>query len=260
MKTPLQTITAILLAIVFFAGSGVLLHFVREERLQKTCGKLQVEFGDSLKFVSEKNIRDYIDKSYGKYIGSRIDSVELGRIESLLESKSAIRRCEAWTTDDGILHVKISQRAPAVRLMYSDTEGFYCDETGYIFPLHSSYTAPVPTIRGNIPVRPAQGYKGLAEKEEERQWISRMLAMQKYIYGSSKLKALIREVSVSDNGDFTLTTNNGEEEFIFGEASDLEEKFDKIDKYYAYIRPNKSEESYKIVNLKYKKQIICRQN
>lgn len=260
MKSPLQCITALLLAMIFVAGTCVLFYTVREGRLQKTCERLQVEFTDSLKFVSEKNVRDYIDKAYGRYIGSRIDSVELDKIESLLESKSAIMNCEAWTTDDGTLHVGISQRTPSLRLMYSDTEGFYCDATGYIFPLHSTYTAPVPTIKGNIPVRPEKGYKGFAEKESERKWLQGLLSMQEYIDKNAKRKDLVKEVSVANNGDLILSTTAGEETFIFGRACDIEEKFDKIDKYYAYIRPNKTEENYKIVNLKYKKQIICRKD
>lgn len=260
MNTPLQRITALLLAMIFVAGTWMLLRQVKEERMQKTCEKLQVEFKDSLKFVSEKNIRDYMDKAYGKYVGSRIDSLELDRIEKLLESKSAIMRCEAWITDDGVLHVGISQRAPAVRLMYGEDEGFYCDETGYIFPLHSTFTAPVPTIKGNIPMRPEKGYKGFAKNESDRDWLEGLLSMQKYINNSARTRNLVKEISVADNGDLTLTTNSGDEVFIFGKASDIEEKFDKIDKYYAYIRPNKSEEDYKVVNLKYKKQIICRKD
>ena len=64
-----------------------------------------MHFADSLRFVSEQDIRDYLDKRYGPYIGERMDSVQLARIEDMLESRSAVMRAEAWTTDDGVLHV-----------------------------------------------------------------------------------------------------------------------------------------------------------
>ena len=63
-----------------------------------------------------------------------------------------------------ILHVRITQRAPVLR--FQDGErGFYVDAEGFIFPLHKTYTAPVPVVEGAIPVDVPAGYKGEAREE-----------------------------------------------------------------------------------------------
>ena len=56
-----------------------------------------------------------------------------------------------------------------------------------------------------------------------------------------------------------FTLEGKPEKFVFGDLDDFGEKFAKIDDFYAYIKPEKPDTEYKVVNLKYKKQIICRQ-
>ena len=160
MKAAVRYSLAAVLAVALCVGVAFLYRTVRQESALVVCGRLDVHFADSLRFVSEQDIRDYLDKRYGPYIGERMDSVQLARIEDMLESRSAVSRCEAWATDDGVLHLDITQRAPVLRFMRSEEEGFYVDESGYIFPLHPSYTAPVPVVEGAIPVDIPAGYKG----------------------------------------------------------------------------------------------------
>ena len=73
----------------------------RRAHAQVSCERIEVRFEDEHRFFSDEDIRSFLDKRYGVYTGQPLDSVNLGRIEALLEGQSAIRRCEAWTTDDG---------------------------------------------------------------------------------------------------------------------------------------------------------------
>ena len=246
-------------AVGFAAGMGMLLHSSREQRSLLACKEMTVTFEDSLEFVSEKDIRDYLGEEYGDFVGKSLDSIALSGIETTLEAKSAIRSSEAWITDDGVLHVSVAQRAPAMRFMNGE-KGFYTDERGCIFPLHPAYTAPVPTVEGAIPVSVADGYKGEAPEEEERRWIAGMLELNGFISRSKAWRNAITFMGVEKNGDIVLETTRGPEKVIFGNSSDTEEKFLKLEKYYGSIVPGMGEGTYKTVNLKYKHQIICRKD
>ena len=90
MKVRALHIVRVLLALLFFAGVGFILHFSSEERASKVCTGISVEFSDSLKFVSQDDIKNYISSNYGAVTGQRLDSVKLDMLERLLESKSAI--------------------------------------------------------------------------------------------------------------------------------------------------------------------------
>ncbi len=246
------------LAAAFCTGMGFLYRHVRQEQSRLICGRLEVSFSDSLRFVSEQDVREYLDTRYGSFIGQRLDSVGLSRIEDLLESRSAIMDCEAWTTDDGVLHVDISQRAPVLR--FQDGErGFYVDAEGYIFPLHKTFTATVPVVEGAIPVSVPDDYKGEAPGERERQWIAGMLEVDRYISASRAWKDRVSGFRVRPGGELVLQLEGRGEQFIIGQPEDIPDKFARIERYLGVIAPSLEEGHYKTVNVKYNQQIICRQ-
>ena len=259
MKAAIRYSLAAVLAVALCVGVVFLYRQVRQENDQLVCGRLDVHFVDSLRFVSEQDIRDYLDKRYGPYIGERMDSVQLARIEDMLESRSAINRCEAWTTDDGVLHLDITQRAPVLRFMRSEEEGFYVDERGYIFPLHPSYTAPVPVVEGAIPVDIPTGYKGEAQDERARAWIAGVLAMNRHIASNRSWQRRIEHIRVRPGGELLLSLTGRSEEFFVGQPQEIPDKLQRIDRYIGTIAPSKPQGYYHTVNVKYKQQIICRQ-
>ena len=245
-------------AAAFCIGMGFLYRNVRQEQSRLICGKLEVSFSDSLRFVSEQDIREYLDTRYGSFIGQRLDSVGLSRIEDILESRSAVMRCEAWTTDDGVLHLDVTQRAPVLR--FQDGErGFYVDAEGFIFPLHPTYTAPVPVIEGAIPVDVPEGYKGETPGEEAQQWIAGVLEVDRYIAASRNWKDRVSSFRVRPGGEIVLQLEGRPEQFILGQPEDIPDKFARIEQYLGVIAPTLGEGHYRTVNVKYNQQIICRQ-
>ena len=95
MKKAFRYILFGVLAAAFCVGIGFLYSRVRQEQGRIICGRLEVNFSDSLRFVSEQDIREYLDTRYGSFVGQRLDSVGLARIEDILEARSAVMRCEA---------------------------------------------------------------------------------------------------------------------------------------------------------------------
>lgn len=247
-----------IITLAFFACMALLYQHVRQEQGRIICGQLEVSFSDSLHFVSEQDIRDYLDSRYGSFIGQRLDSVGLSRIEDILETGSAVMRCEAWTTDDGVLHLDVTQRAPVLRFQ-DGAKGFYVDAEGFIFPLHPTFTAQVPIIEGAIPVDVPEGYKGETPGEEAQQWIAGVLAVDRYIAASRGWKDRVSAYRVRPGGELVLQLEGRQEQFIFGQPEDIPDKFARIEHYLGVIAPAFEEGHYRIVNVKYNQQIICRQ-
>ena len=250
MKLNLKHIVVGVAAALIIAGMLLLAGCGRAIRSRVLCNALDVQIKDAWEFVTPEDIRGFLDKNYGVYIGTHLDSLDLAGIESLLEKKSIVMKSEAWTTRDGVLHVSIVQRAPALRFQKGD-EGFYMDRTGFVFPLHSSYTADVPVIEGGIPKLDSTRRAG---------WCAGLLELSDFVSGSRQWKDRVEKISVDGNGEVMLKTTDGNESFILGYPDDIKAKFEKINKYYSYIRPSREEGYYKRVNLKYNKQIICRKD
>ena len=258
MKPLVRNIILIAVCAVLVAGLCVLLSVSKAHRSLVTCEGLKVEFADVHRFVTEDDIKGWLEQYYGNYIGQRIDSVGLDRIEGILDEQSAILGSEAWTTGDGLLHVRISQRVPVLRLQKGET-GCYVDDRGCLFPLQKNYTAPVPVVQGAVPVQITEGYKGRPQTGPEQRWVGDALVMMDWIRRSKTWKEAFVEFSVSPGGDLVLTPREGRERFIFGSPDHVAQKFDRIGKYYEYIKPAREEGWYRTVNVKFDRQIICRQ-
>lgn len=248
----------LILSLAVIAASTALLIILNiannEQRNQLTCSGLNVEFTDSFNFVTENDIKGWIDTFYGSYVGQRLDSVKLAAIEKMLDSKSAVLKSEAYTTPDGLLNVRISQREPVVRFQKGDI-GFYIDERGFIFPLQKNYSAKVPIIDGQIPVLYTDGYKGEPHNEKEARWLASVLKMVNFMKTNKIWSDNIVQMSVDGEGDLILVPREGKERFVFGYPENIEDKFSRIEKYYQYIMPEKE---YSSVNVKYDNQIICK--
>lgn len=228
-----------------------------QKRMQLACVGVNVEFGGGYRFVTKKDIESYLQKDYGTYLGKRLDSLNLDRIENILNQKSAILKTDAYTTPDGMLNVKVWQRSPVVRFRKGDL-GFYSDEMGFLFPLQSNYALDVPTISGHIPLEFTSGYKGEPKTDKEKAWLAKVVGLAEYIQNSPDWKYAFSKITVDADGDFLMTPSQGSEQFIFGKPDDIEAKFSRIRKYYTAIVPAKGH--YKTVNVKFRKQIICRDN
>lgn len=250
MKISLKLIVVCAAVALMLAAFALLVGCGKAGRSKVLCNALDVQIKDAYEFVTPDDIRGFLDRKYGVYIGQRLDSLDLGRMERMLEEKSVVMKSEAWTTRDGVLHISIVQRAPALRFQRG-SQGFYIDKTGYVFPLHSSYTADVPLIEGDIPP---------LEDGQNAEWSKGLLELCSYITSSRQWKERIEKISVGAGGDVELKTIDGKERFIFGFPDDIPAKFAKMGKYYSHIRPSKDEGYYKSVNLKYNKQIICRKD
>ena len=253
------------LKIAMISGAIVLMGLIcfviwgmnKEKQRLKTCEGIKVEYTDDYRFVTPEDIESYLRSDYGAYMGQRLDSVNLRKIEDILDSKSAVLKAEAYTTPDGYLNIKLRQREPVVRFQKGEM-GFYADERGFLFPLQSNYTSRVPIIDGDVPLGVTSGYKGEPKTESEKAWLEETIRMVGFIKASRTWSENISQMTVSANGDIVMVPRVGKEKFIFGGPDNAEDKFERIGKYYSAIVPEKGEGYYSTVNVKYDGQIVCR--
>ncbi len=227
------------------------------QRHLMTCAALKVEILDDYDFVTQEEVEKILTADYGPFIGQRLDSVNLDRMEKILAGKSAILKAEAYTTKDSLLHIMITQRQPVVRFQRRDG-GFYSDADGFLFPLQQNFTSMVPVIDGDIPLSEELSYKGRPRSEEERLWLGDILRMISYMSSSGNWNENIVQITVEKDGNLVMIPRKGKERFLFGPPEDIESKFRRMALYYGSIVPEKGEDYYSTVNLKFSKQIVCR--
>jgi len=258
MKKGFRTAIAVGIVCLLAVGFFFIWKMNGSRRLQTTCRGVNVEFADSLNFVTKADIEGYLKNDYGPYIGQRLDSVRLDKVESIIEKKSSILKVDAYTTPDGYLNIKVYQREPAIRFLKGEN-GFYADDQGFVFPLQSDYTSDVMQIEGNIPLTVENGFKGELKDEKQKEWLMEAIDLVNYMKGSGEWDKVFTRMVVNEEGDIVMYPREGNEKFVFGKPVDIEAKFGKIKDYYTAVVPAKGKDYYKTVNVKYKGQLVCRQ-
>lgn len=238
MQTWLRHTLSTVLIAGFVTGMAFLGHAERMSRTSLVCERLIVEFADNYRFVNGEDVKAIILNKYGIYYNKQIDSLRLNEIEGQLCSHTAITNCQAWTTDDGNLHVRISQRKPVVRFM-DGGNGFYADGDGYVFPLYQRFTAKTPVITGPLP--------------QDSSWIAKAAEMAAFMTPLWEDRA--DSIGVDAKGNLTMKFG-AEELFIFGQPDGHIEKFRKIKNYLEIVKSPDKE--YNTIDLTYNKQLVCK--
>lgn len=231
---------------------------VRERRGRTCQGRddLEVIVTDSLerRFVAKEDVAGWLENEYGVFVGLPLDSVDLHKIEGLVEAHSVVRSCQAWLTDDGVLHVQLCQREPVVRFNDGDN-GYYADASGFVFPLQDRGSADVPVVDGKIPMRIPKGFKGTPTNEADAVWLSQIIGLANALRGTVWEKNIVR-ISVNDKKDLVFIPRQGGERFLFGQPVRIEEKMHLIEAYYTSGLADKQE--YRKVDVRYRGQLVCR--
>lgn len=232
----------------------------KADRSPIVCKGVAITITDSTtnQFITPDEIRRILDDEYKGYIGTQIDSIDLARVEDILDGRSAILKSQAYTTKDSMLNVVVTQREPVVRFQ-KGRKGFYADDEGFLFPLQSTYASHVQIVDGHIPIEVEKGYIGKPESERERIWLAQMLNVIRYIEGSRTWKDRIVQITVGKDGGLMMVPREGQERFLFGPPTDVEEKFHKMGLYYKGILKDKGEGHYRWVDLRYEGQIVCKE-
>lgn len=252
-----------IMAIVFAGIAGVYmasaLAVSAGQRKALKCSGIEVTVTDSAdrSFVTASEVIGYLDKEFSGYTGMPVEDLDIAEAERIIDSKSAVLKSEVFVTRDGKLNVTVTQREPAVRFQKGDT-GFYADAEGCIFPLQSNYTARVPIINGNIPIKAGSGFKGKPEDPQEMGWMRGVLDMVAFMNRERIWAENIVQINIGPDGDMVMVPRTGKEKFIFGSPERYAEKFGLMERYYTAIVPEKGDGFYSTVNVKYKNQIICR--
>ena len=250
-KTVLGLLLAAVLVSAYILGSG--------QRRQTRCAWVEINIEDSLQtpFVTSKKVKQYLSQEYGRLVGIPLDSIDLFKIENILNSKASILSSNAYKTGDGTLSIMITQRKPVMRFDAEDY-GFYCDAEGYLLPLEPDFCGDVIIVDGIIPLDTADCRRGAPVEPEDCRWLEDMVKMARHINGSDIWKKRIAQIKCSESGELTIVPKAGREIFIFGRPENIEQKFEKMQMYYERIVAEKGEYAYNVVDVRYRQQIICK--
>ena len=243
---------------------AVMLGFV-ERTADRTVVKelrIHVEGAEGVHFIDEASVRrDLVDQGV-EVMGATLGDIDLAVLEQRLRNNPGVAEAELYHTMDGTVHVKVRQREPIVRVINRDGSSFYIDREGYVMPTSERYTARVPVVLGHVQEPGAElgVYHVHASDSLREQLLSddiHRLAL--FIRNDAFWSAMVDHVVVTPAGEFELVPKVGAQRILIGDATQLEQRFDKLRTFYAKGMPRADWRRYARIDLRFADQIVCTQ-
>lgn len=200
-----------------------------------------IQDSTTTRFVQKNDIFQLLKDSADYIFSNTPSSINLDKIEHLINNHSSIKECNCYFLSNGEMCVNISQRHPIARVM-TNKYNLYIDEEGNIMPLSKFYTAHVPIITGYV-------NKKLITTE--------LYTIAHTIQNDNFFEALIEQIDVTSKGEYILIPRAGRQTIELGNAENLEIKFKSLKALYLQIFNNNAWNKYKTISLKYDGQVVC---
>jgi len=226
--------TFLLIGVVFF-----LFAFAEKRNNGRVLSEVNLHFTNSENlYLTEEAVNKLLiqNKVRVRTIGK--ETLDLNRVETLLEAHDMIENAEVFMTVDGKLGAEITQRKPIARVM--DKVPFYMDRQGLKMPLSKYYSARVPLVTG--------------VSEDQLQEIHPLV---KYIRNDEFLTKQVTELNRLANGKYVLRLRQLDFVVFFGTVSNMEHKFRNFKAFYQKAMKDKKLNAYKKVDLQFGDQVVC---
>jgi cell division protein FtsQ len=215
-------------------------------------------------FIDEEDVKLFFKERRDSILHAEIKNIHVTQLEKALNAHPAIENAEVSVDVNGDVNVNVKQRTPVVRIINLDGESYYIDSQSKLMPLNENYTARVIIATGNIFEPYAQRYSISVNDIAKNDLFSKVsvlddiYAVTQYINKDSVLTSLIHQINITKDKEIELFPSIGNHKNIFGDAQNIEEKFNKLKLFYIEgLNKTDGWNKYSIVNIKYKNQVVC---
>lgn len=203
-------------------------------------------------FVDKKDILDAIAVSEKvNPVGKSIGSFNLKKMEIELERDVWIKSAELFFDNNEMLQVVVYEREPIARVFTSAGTTFYIDNELAMLPLSEKFSARLPVFT-NFPSDKKVLSKADSSLLNGIKMVS--LAIQK----DSFCMAMIEQIDINPQRSFEMVPKIGNQLIVFGDASDVELKLNKLKLFYKEIMLKAGWNNYSVINVAYKNQVVAR--
>ncbi|MFM6926569.1 MAG: hypothetical protein ACKOU7_13765 [Ferruginibacter sp.] len=203
-------------------------------------------------FVDKKDILNSITVSESTNpVGKETGSFNLKKLEAELEKNVWIRSAEMFFDNNEVLKVVVQEREPIARVFSVTGTTFYIDNDLTMLPLSDKFSARLPVFTG-FPSDKRVLSKTDSSLLGDIRTIS--LALQK----DSFSMAMVEQVDIMAQRMFEMIPKIGNQLIVFGDATDVETKLQKLKLFYKEVMVKAGWNNYSVINVQYKNQVVAK--
>ncbi len=247
------------------AGSAVLMGFANLHHEVKMCTGVEIIIDQSKSdpLFTPSDLKLQLTDTYGKFERKKLHDIDLESIQLFLQNNPYVESANARTTIEGRLVIEISQCNPLARLITPGGENYYLDTHGKILPVDPAHPVRVIIANGAVEM-PLKAGNSIFSKESKKQVPPEVLqtllnihSISLQLRADSVLNALVEQIYVKPGGDLQLFTKAGSHIIEFGDSNNSPEKLANLKTFYKFGLSKTGWTRYKIINLKFKNQVVC---
>lgn len=205
------------------------------------------------KLISERDVKQALLISFGNTLeGTELGQLEVERMERVLEDDPFVFDAEAYIDQRNVLHVKIRQREPVLRILDNNGGNYYLDKDGVKMPPSKNFAAHVLVATGNIsPYTPEF-------QKKKKNTLKDLFALTQTLQSDAFFASFIQQIHVNNAGEYTLVPLVGDQNIVLGSARKMEDKLNRLKIFYKEGMPYVGWREYESISLKFNGQVVCR--
>jgi cell division protein FtsQ len=252
-KTIIKRVFTILWIAIGVGTIVLLAAAIRKKDAQHCSGvNITIEGVDNNFFVDKKDIINSIKLTVGgSPVGKAVSSFDLRKIESQLEKDIWVKAAQLFFDNNNRLMVYVLEREPVARVFTTGGTTFYIDTSLAMLPLSEKFSARLPVFT-DFPSDKIVLSK--ADSALLKDILTISMAIQKDTFNM----AMIDQVDITPQRSFEMIPKIGNNIIVFGDATNVEEKFYKLQLFYRQVMVKAGWSKYSEVNVQYKGQVVAK--
>jgi len=233
------TILSILLAVT---GLAALTVCFSGKQPNKTCTDLQIKVMDESgqTFLQPFEVRQYLKQNRVKLVGKPLNRINYDDVEHIVLTHKLIERAECYACPSGTVCLNVWQHLPVLHVI-TRNRNFYIDTKGNMAGTSTHSAANVLVATGSV-----------SDSSTIRQLYEMAMMLRQDPYWD----ALIEQIDVKPDGEWTLIPRAGDFEIAFGEPVDMETKMEHLGVFFQSYLPKMGWDRYSQISVKFKNQIV----
>jgi cell division protein FtsQ len=227
-------------AVLVVAGAAVIAGFAIQAEGRRHCAGLEVEVapGGDVQLVEGEDVRAAVEVD-GPLAGRSAEAIDLAEVLRRAESLPAVKEAEVYTSLNGTVHVRVTQREPVARLHLSaQTEDVYLDAAGETFPIVVGRNVRVPIVHAPSVVLARPALAVVARIQEDPVW-----------------SEFVDQIALTPRG-LELVPRIGDVRIVLGDTTNLDDKFRRLSTFYREVASRGDLETYSRIVLAYDDQVV----
>ena len=236
------------------AGTILLLAAAAKNKDVQHCSgiSINIEGVDNNFFVDKKDVINSITLIVGgNPVGKIISAFDLREMENDLVKDVWIKTVQMFFDNNNRLMVNVLEREPVARVFSTKGTTFYIDSSLAMLPLSEKFSARLPVFTG------FPSNKGVLSKPDSA-LLKGILVLSLAIQKDTFRTAIIDQVDITPQRNFELIPKIGNNIIVFGDAADLDEKFNKLQLFYQQVMVKSGWNKYSEINIAYHGQIVAK--